>query len=185
MLGLILPTSRYRPWPDAFATASDILYRDVPSVVVMRSNIVNRLSASHYYKHNCLHVFQWFRLTLLLRKCGSKCVNCLQLAIKSSLIARGESVCLAIACVIAAPHSCERRCHLFGLFRQAGTNAMTSCYRNRTVQVRPRQERARRMTHAAMTRALGGRSRTGSSESADCAEPAMTARCVDTLGGKS
>ena len=101
MLGLILPTSRYRPWPDAFATASDILYRDVPSVVVMRSNIVNRLSASHYYKHNCLHVFQWFRLTLLLRKCGSKCVNCLQLAIKSSLIARGG---------IGLPRYCLRYC---------------------------------------------------------------------------
>ena len=80
----------------------------------MRSNIVNRLSVWHYCKNNCLHVFQWFRLTLIAR--GNR-FDWLLLA-----LSRPPLLLTPMPLIWVVP---------------AGTNAMTSCYRNRTVQVRP------------------------------------------------
>ena len=54
---------------------ADLVVGGWPRATVMRCNIVNRLSVWHYCKNNCLHVFQWFGLTLLLRKCGEAKVS--------------------------------------------------------------------------------------------------------------
>ena len=72
----------------------------------MRSNIVNRLSVWHYCKNNCLHVFQWFRLTLLLANAAKQ--KCQLFAISNKIVTycKGGIGLTGYCLRYRGPHSC-------------------------------------------------------------------------------